>query len=227
MRVDDAEADPQACLRTNARGAAALARAADARSVPSLHISSDLVFDGRLDRLYVESDAPAPLNVYGRSKAEMERAVLALPGKHLVVRAAAFFGPDDDHNFAVAVARELQAGRRFVAAEDQAVTPTYVPDLVDAALDLLIDEATGLWHLTHGEAMSWAAFARAVASACGLDPSMIDGVPGRDLRQPASRPASAGLGSDRGGVMASLESALGRFAAEWSRRAAAGERRAA
>lgn len=121
VRVDDAEADSDACMRVNAQGAAALARAADARGIPTLTFSSDLVFDGAVDRPYLESDAPAPLGVYGQSKAAMEQAVMALPGRHLIIRAAAFFGSEDDHNFAIAVARALEAGLRFAAADDQKV----------------------------------------------------------------------------------------------------------
>lgn len=226
VRVDDAEGDPDGCVGTNARGAAALARAADARGIASLHISSDLVFDGRSDRPYLESDPPSPLNIYGRSKAEMEEAVLDLPGKHLVVRAAAFFG-HDAHNFATAVARELSAGRRFAAADDQTVTPTFVPSLVDAALDLLIDDATGIWHLTHGRALSWAGFARAVASVCGLDPSMVDAVPGRELNQIATRPAYVPLATERGSTLPCFDEAMRRFADDWLVRSAAAAQRAA
>jgi dTDP-4-dehydrorhamnose reductase len=211
VRVDDAEADEAACMRVNADGAAALARAADARGLPTLQVSSDLVFDGALGRPYVESDPPAPLSAYGRSKAAMERAVLAMPGRHLVVRAAAFFG-HDERDFAAAVARELGAGRPFLAAEDQVVSPTFVPAMVDAMLDLLIDGATGVRHVTHGQAMSWADFARAVARACGLDERLVRGVPGRELGQAAPRPAYAALGTERGALLGPLGAAVERWA---------------
>ena len=63
--------------------------------------SSDLVFDGTLDRPYVESDKVAPLGVYGRSKADAERRVLDSDPQALVIRTSAFFGPWDEHNFVV------------------------------------------------------------------------------------------------------------------------------
>jgi dTDP-4-dehydrorhamnose reductase len=226
VRVDDAEAEPEACRAVNATGAVALARLAAERNVPTLNFSSDLVFDGRLDRPHLESDLPAPLSAYGRSKAEMERGLAELPGAHLVVRAAAFFGPDAP-DFAHAVVESLAAGRPFAAAEDQIVTPTHIPDLVDAALDLLIDGADGVWHLTHGEAMSWAEFARAVARASGLDASLVRGVPGATLDQPAPRPVFAALGTEKGGRLRSFDQALGRFAAERSAGADAHHLRAA
>ena len=65
----------------------------------------------------------------------------------LVVRTAAFFSSQDPHNFAHAVLDALSNGRSFAAADDHVVSPTYVPALVDAALDLLIDRAEGIWHL--------------------------------------------------------------------------------
>ncbi|HEY2752399.1 family 1 glycosylhydrolase, partial [Phenylobacterium sp.] len=144
VRVDAAEADPGACLAANTEGAVRLARACAERDLPMAAFSSDLVFDGQIDRAYVESDAPRPLNVYGSSKAQAEAGVLALGGRALMVRTAAFFSPYDPHNFASHVVRTVAADQTFHSADDLVVSPTYVPDLVDAVLDLLIDGETGL-----------------------------------------------------------------------------------
>lgn len=212
VRVDDAEHEAEACHAANAEGAIALARACAERGAQSVSFSSDLVFDGSKSGAYVEGDCAAPLNVYGASKARMEDAIGAMPGHHLIVRTAAFFSPFDPHNFAVHAAAGLGRGERFRAAADSVVTPTYVPDLCNAVLDLAIDEANGIWHLSNGEALSWAEFAVRVAQACGLDPSLIDAVPGEELGWTAARPAQCALGSERGTLMPSLDSALRRFA---------------
>ncbi|MBW8783430.1 MAG: SDR family oxidoreductase [Novosphingobium sp.] len=212
VRVDDAEDAPDACLAANAGGAAALARACSERGIPTVAFSSDLVFDGAKPA-YHESDAPAPLNVYGRSKAAMEQELLALPGDHLVIRTAAFFSPFDEANFAVHAVRTLRRGERFVAAGDCTVTPTYVPDLCNAALDLLIDGATGVWHLSNGEALSWAEFALRIVEACGLDGSLVEPRAATELGWPAVRPARCALASERGALMPDLASAIARFAA--------------
>jgi dTDP-4-dehydrorhamnose reductase len=92
----------------------------------------------------------APLNAYGRSKAEAERRVLDSDPQALVVRTSAFFGPWDEHNFVTQALAALGEGRPFAAAGDMTVSPTYVPDLVNACLDLLIDKECGIWHLTNG-----------------------------------------------------------------------------
>ena len=103
VRVDEAELDPDGCRLANTLGAVNLAQGALAIGAHYTSFSSDLVFGGQLDRPYVESDAPRPLNIYGLSKAEAERRILAMDGQALVVRTAAFFSPDDPHNFAAEV----------------------------------------------------------------------------------------------------------------------------
>ena len=209
VRVDDAEDDEDACHRINATGAIALAAACADRAIASIGFSSDLVFDGGFKRAYVESDHPDPLNSYGRSKSAMEAGCVGLPGA-LVVRTAAFFSDHDPYNFVVAVLDALADGRRFAAADDSRVTPTFVPALVDAALDLLIDRAEGIWHLTSGEAMSWAELAERVACAAGADPLLIDAVPGATLGWRAPRPRNAALISERGGPVGDVERDIAR-----------------
>jgi len=211
VRVDDAEADEDGCHAANAAGAIALAQACAARGIGVLGFSSDLVFDGSVGRHYVESDPVSPLNAYGRSKAAMEHGCASLPGA-LVIRAAAFFSPDDPYNFAAAVVRNLSAGEPFVAAADHIVTPTYVPHLVTAALDLLIDGATGIWHLSNGGAVSWAEFAERVAVACRLDARLITPVTGPLPDWTAPRPLVASLATERGGALPSLAEAIDAFA---------------
>lgn len=220
VRVDEAEDEEEACRRANALGHATLAAACAARGAPCIGFSSDLVFDGRARRAYVESDPTAPLSAYGRSKAEAERLALALGEGQLLIRTAAFFSPNDVHNFAVAAVGALARGERFLAAEDHVVSPTYVPHLVDAALDLLIDGASGVWHLSSGEAVTWAGFARRLAEACRLDPGGVEARPGEAFGWRAPRPAFSALASERGVLMPPLAAAIDRFAAAHGRGAA-------
>lgn len=213
VRVDDAEAEAAACLAANAEGAVRLAAACRARGLPFVGFSSDLVFDGRADRPYVESDTPAPLNVYGVSKARAEAEILELGGRPLMIRTAAFFSPYDPYNFAAHVLRTLYRDQELEAAEDLVISPTYVPDLVDATLDLLIDGETGIRHLANGGAVSWAEFARRIARAVELDEGLIRGVPAATFGWPAPRPAYAALATERGEVMPRLDNAIARYAA--------------
>ncbi len=211
VRVDDAEREAELCRRENAFGATTLAAACARRGAALLTFSSDLVFDGTKASPYFESDVVSPLNAYGRSKAEAERGVLEALPSALVVRTSAFFGPWDEYNFITVALRTLAEGRKFVAADDALVSPTYVPDLVQASLDLLIDGEQGIWHLSNEGAMNWAAFARLAAQRAGLDEDLVEGRPTALLQLTAPRPLYSVLGSERAQLLPSLDDALGRY----------------
>jgi len=214
VRVDDAEREPDLCHRENAEGPAILAIAAARHGVALLTFSSDLVFDGTKRAPYIESDAPSPLNVYGRSKAEAETRVLEILPSALVIRTSAFFGPWDEHNFITVALRTLSAGRSFTAADDLFISPTYVPDLVHAGLDLLIDGERGVWHLANSGVVTWAEFARLAAECAGASVSRLEPSPVRSLGLAAPRPAYSVLGSERGRLLPPLENALARYLSE-------------
>ncbi|WP_250125736.1 family 1 glycosylhydrolase [Chroococcidiopsis sp. CCMEE 29] len=211
VRVDDAEREVDACLRVNADGPAILAESCARQGVALLTFSSDLVFDGTSLSPYVESDTVAPLNVYGRSKAEAEERVLKACPSALVIRTSAFFGPWDNYNFLTIALRTLAAGHPFLAAEDATVSPTYVPDLVHTSLDLLIDGECGVWHLANPGAIAWADLACLVAQQAGLDATRVCPVPTHTLGLAAPRPSYSVLGSERGVLLPSLENAIARY----------------
>ena len=207
VRVADAEREQEACFAANTTGAANLAKACAAAAIPLVSFSSDLVFDGQLGRPYVESDALSPTTVYGRSKAEAEERLLAAGGKPLIVRTSAFFGPWDRYNFAWAAMSAIARGEAFHACPASEVSPTYVPDLCHATLDLLIDDATGIWHLANPGRISWYDFARRVAQGIGLDPSLVRPIEG-------SEPGLTALTSERGVLLRPFDAALADYVAE-------------
>ncbi|MDQ3256804.1 MAG: sugar nucleotide-binding protein [Acidobacteriota bacterium] len=211
VRVDDAERETQLCYRENTEGPATLAAACAGQGIGLLTFSSDLVFDGAALRPYLESDLTAPLNIYGRSKANAERRVLEAKPTALVVRTSAFFGPWDEYNFVTVALRTLAAGHRFTAVADAIVSPTYVPDLVNASLDLLIDGEHGIWHLANPGAISWAELARRAAQLAGLDPDRVDACSSESLKLVAPRPTYTVLGSELGTLLPSFEDALSRY----------------
>ncbi len=214
VRVDEAGRERYLCLRENAAGPAVLAVACREQGSALLTFSSDLVFNGEKRAPYVESDPVAPLNVYGHSKAAAERHVAALNPAALMVRTSAFFGPWDRWNFIAATLEKLRRNEPVIAAEDARISPTYVPDLVHAALDLLIDGEHGIWHLANAGEVSWAEFARAAARLAGLDASLVQGCEQEALGLSEPRPLFSALGSERGALLPSWEHALGRCLAE-------------
>ena len=189
----------------------ALATACRRAGVRFLTFSSDHVFPGRDGAYYVERDVVGPLNACGRAKVHAERTVLALAPDALVIRSAGLFGPWDTDNFVGHGIALLREGLPWPAAHDQVLSPTYVPDLVQTALDLLIDGERGLWHLTHGEALSWAAFACRAAEHAKLDTRGVHGRAGVELGQVAPRPRWSAMRSERGTLMPSLDDALSRY----------------
>ena len=217
VRVDDAEWDEERCRRENTIGAQRLAEACGRRGLRLLCFSSDLVFDGQARRPYLEGDRAAPLSAYGRSKADADAAVQAACSHVLVARTGAFFGPWDAANVVQRAIASFVAGQPWRAASDQRVSPTYVPDLVNVALDLLIDGADGIWHLANEGDVSWSELARKAASALGYSNDLVEDCSTEELGLAAVRPAYSVLGTDHGQRLPALEDALARFGAERAR----------
>lgn len=210
VRVDDAENDAEACFRDNTSGVQNLALACQQYGIRLITFSSDLVFDGKKQTPYVESDKVNPLNVYGQSKAQSEALLNQFPSM-LVIRSSAFFSPWDHYNFAHFIKQSLLQAEPVKVANDFYISPTYVPDLVHATLDLLIDEESGIWHLANTGELSWADFALRLATAFDLESSLIQSVPSTELNYTARRPGYSVLGSERGYLLPSLDDALERF----------------
>jgi dTDP-4-dehydrorhamnose reductase len=213
VRVDDAELDCERCYRENSTGAELLATACSARALPFVTFSSDLVFAGERHTPYVETHDVAPLNVYGLSKARAERAVLQAHRRALIVRTSSFFGPWDEHNYLTIALRALGHGESFAAIDDVVVSPTYVPDLVNASLDLLLDGERGLWHLVNHGSLSWIELVRRAAKLAEVSTRRLQSRSWRTFGLTAQRPAFSALTSERGIVMPNLEDALARYLA--------------
>ena len=207
VRVDDAERDRDRCFRENVDGPVQLARACRRRDVAMVTFSSDLVFSGTGRRPHVESDRPAPATVYGASKAEAERRVGNIMPEALIVRTSAFFGPGDRSNILTGALAALRAGRDWTVPA-AIVSPTYVPDLANVALDLLIDGERGVWHLTNGDAVSWLEFVRRGAALAGVNTARL-----REEQEQVAPPYMV-LGSQRGTLLPPLDDALARYIAE-------------
>jgi dTDP-4-dehydrorhamnose reductase len=213
VRVDDAEHDGERCFRENTLGAEILAMACARHGVALATFSTDLVFDGSQREPYVESDTPAPLNVYGRTKYEAECRVLDRDPEALVVRTSAFFGPWDRYNYVTQAVQALRAHETFAAAYDVVISPTYVPDLVNVSLDLLIDRAAGIWHASNGEPLTWAELARRAAELAGVSTDTLEKCRSAELGLAANRPRYSALASARCRLMPPLEDALARYTA--------------
>lgn len=213
-RVDDAELDERSCFLANTRGAATLAAVCAATNTPLVTFSSDHVFDGGKCAPYLESDETSALNVYGESKLLAERQVLSGWPKALVVRPGKVFAPLEDYDFLRHSLLALARGERVRVENDVRLSGTYLPDLVHATLDLLIDGESGVWHLANTGSITPEQFLTAAAELADLSPDRILGVPGWELHPHAFRSCYRVLETERGQLLPSLQDAIQRYSRE-------------
>ena len=210
-KIDEAEQDIDNCFKANTDGPSILAERCKQFNIKLLTFSSAYVFDGAKQSPYVESDAVAPVNIYGQSKAMAERNILSANPTALIIRTSNFFAPHDHHSFVTETIASLKEMHEVYAANDLIISPTYVPDLVNESLDLLLDNEAGIHHVATDGALTWAEFACKIAEMAGLDTSLIKAVASAALNLSARRPKYMVIKSEKGVVMPTLENALQRY----------------
>ncbi|MFS0733663.1 bifunctional dTDP-4-dehydrorhamnose 3,5-epimerase family protein/NAD(P)-dependent oxidoreductase [Microbacterium sp. 1P10UB] len=175
--VDTAEtADGRrAAWASNVSGVATLAGIAAANGITLVHVSSDYVFDGSLDRPYREDDALCPLGVYGQTKAAGDAIVATVP-RHYIVRTSWVIG--EGKNFVRTMASLAERGVDPRVVDDQTGRLTFTEDIARGIRHLLdVDAPYGTYNLTGaGEPATWADIARRVYELSGHDPERVTGV---------------------------------------------------
>ena len=214
VRVDDAEDEKERCFNENSFAVETIAACCKDTGIQFMSFSSDLVFDGSSNTPYLEDGNLNPLNNYGLSKMIAEQRSFAANPNTLMIRTSNFFSPYDPYNFVYNVIEELSNGREFKAANDLRFSPTYVPDLVNACLDLFIDNEKGIWHLSTGEDWSYYQMAIKVAEVAGLRTSLIKEVSIEDLNYKAVRPRYSVLGTSNGILLPGFTDGLNRYIQE-------------
>ena len=207
--VDRAEREAQTAFAVNRDAPAAMARSCAARGLPLVHFSTDYVFDGTLDRPYVETDSTGPTSVYGASKLAGEQAVTAAGGSAIILRTAWVYSAHGT-NFVKTMLR-LAADRDEVSVVvDQVGRPTWARDVARAAL-LAVDglrrdpALTGLYHLSGPDDASWADLAAeifALSARRGGPTAQVRPITSDEYPTPARRPANSRL--DCGKIEAAL-----------------------
>jgi dTDP-4-dehydrorhamnose reductase len=185
--VDGAEASPQDAAAVNVGGTQNVA----ALGAPLVYFSSDYVFDGTKREPYVESDAPNPQSVYGRTKLHGEAAA----GEQAwIVRSSWLFGWTST-NFVRTMLRLGAERDEISVVDDQRGCPTYVGHLAEATR-ALVDLPRGVWHLAADGDCTWADFAEAIFEDAAID-CRVQRISSADLARPAPRPAYSVLRSER------------------------------
>lgn len=210
IRVNEAEYETQRSAHEQTLEMPILADACAQHRTAFLTFSSDLVFDGLGLMPYVESDPVTPQCVYGNYQAQAEKAVLHQDPTALIIRTSALFGPWDTDSVVSPALREHLMHHWISSADETVISPTYIPDLVHACLDLLIDGERGIWHLTNTGSVTWAQFAQQVAKHAGICAKERENDPCQTGKSTASRPSYRALGSERGVLLSSWNDALSR-----------------
>ena len=158
---------------------------------PLVYYSTDYVFDGKKSAPYVESDAPNPLSVYGRTKLHGEAAA---GERSWIVRTSGLFGPSGT-NFVRTILRLGKEREALAVVDDQRTSPTYVGDLAAATRELL-ERPPGIWHLVAQGDCTWAEFAEAIVGELGLDTG-VRRISSVEAGRAAQRPAYSVLRSEK------------------------------
>jgi len=202
--VDQAESHEASAFGINRDGAAALACVAARMNIPFVHLSTDFVFDGSKQGPYVESDIPAPLNVYGASKLAGEIAVLSACPFATVIRSAWIYSPYGS-NF-VRTMLQLSETRSIVrVVDDQRGNPTSALDLAAAVLQIAqrsqnvdLGATAGVYHLVGGGEATWHGFAAAIFAGLarrGVRVPRLEPINTEEYPTPARRPRNSRLNS--------------------------------
>jgi dTDP-4-dehydrorhamnose reductase len=190
--VDGAETHPDAAHDVNRDGARNVAAAAER----VLYVSTDYVFDGTKREPYVESDLPAPIQVYGRSKLAGERATARANPNHLIVRSSWLFGAGG-RNFVETMLRLADEREELRVVDDQVGCPTFTKHLAGALVTLAGGGERGVLHAAGAGSCSWFEFAVEILNRAGVDRPVLPCTT-KEFPLPAPRPAYSVLASELG-----------------------------
>lgn len=189
--VDACESDPERATRDNADAVRWVREACDEVGAHLVHVSTDYVFDGTLDRPYREDDATNPLSVYGRSKLAGE---IAAGPDATIVRTSWVCG-EHGANMVKTVLRFMFERPTLSFVADQRGCPTFTADLAPLLRRLGLGGFSGVYHATNQGAVSWFEFVQDIVEAAGGDRAMVLPITTAELQppRPAPRPANGVL----------------------------------
>jgi dTDP-4-dehydrorhamnose reductase len=193
--VDGAEEAEDAAMAINGKGAGNVAAAAAERGAGVVYVSSDYVFDGAKGAPYGETDQPAPLSAYGRTKLAGEEATAAANKRHFVARSSWLFGIGGS-NFVETMLRLAADHGEVLVVRDQVGSPTYTWHLAYGIVRLIEGIEYGIHHMAAAGSCSWYDFAREIFEQAKVECRVLSATT-EMLGRPAPRPAYSALASQR------------------------------
>lgn len=201
-KIDEVEGNPSLAFTVNAHAVAAMAEACDAKRARLVHISTDYVFGGGdLRRPYLETDCPAPINVYGASKLMGENLTALVHEDVLILRVASLFGrtrpSGKGRNFVETMIHLGQEKGALRVVDDIVMSPTASADVAGLIVKLIDQQAPpGIYHAVNSGWASWYEFARAIISGAGIS-ATVEPIPSTEYPTLAKRPAFSVLDNSK------------------------------
>ncbi|MFA7240015.1 MAG: dTDP-4-dehydrorhamnose reductase [Sulfuricellaceae bacterium] len=214
--VDKAESEPDLAQAVNGTAPGIMAEEAKRLGAALIHYSTDYVFDGAKEGVYVEDDPTAPLNVYGRTKLAGEQAILASGAAHLILRTSWVYGARGK-NFLLTMLRLAKEREELKIVADQIGAPTWSRHIAETTAQILAQriglwpELAGLYHFSAGGSTSWHGFAAAIVELGGIAPQpRLIPIPTTEYPLPAARPKNSLMSNE------SLAAAFGLTMPDWN-----------
>ncbi|WP_316735320.1 dTDP-4-dehydrorhamnose reductase [Pedobacter aquatilis] len=187
--VDKAEDEKDLAKAVNETGAGNLAKACKSVDAALVHISTDFVFEGNEVKLLQEEDEAKPINIYGVTKLDGEKAVMSILDKYFILRTSWLYS-EYANNFVKTMLKLGSERDELGIIADQVGTPTYAIDLANTIFDIIDSksESYGLYHYSNEGVTSWFDFAKAIFDISGTQVK-ANPIPGSAYPTKATRPA--------------------------------------
>jgi dTDP-4-dehydrorhamnose reductase len=194
-KPDDCEQNKELAFETNVAGTACLLNEAARYKAQFVFLSTDFVFGGNSNGMYVEDDERAPVNYYGLTKVQAEDIVMQYAFDWTIIRTVLVYGRStgERKSFIEQVVASLRDNKALNIFNDQVRTPTHVEDLAAGIAESIERKKTGIYHLSGKDAMTVYEAACQAAVWNGLDISLLSPIKEGDLAAPAKRPKITGF----------------------------------
>ncbi|MCF7836153.1 dTDP-4-dehydrorhamnose reductase [Candidatus Gracilibacteria bacterium] len=183
--VDRAETEQALAMKINSEAVGNLAKICKNSGMKLIHFSTDYVFDGKHDEGFEEDDEPKPVNFYGESKLAGEREILDSGCEFAILRTSWLFG--DGQNFVTKMLELARKNSEIKVVSDQIGCPTFAKDLAQTTKKIILENVSGIFHVTNSGTTSWADFARKIFEIKNL-PTKVSDIPSSEFPTAAQRP---------------------------------------
>ncbi|MBF0409635.1 MAG: dTDP-4-dehydrorhamnose reductase [Candidatus Riflebacteria bacterium] len=201
--VDKAESEVAVAQKINAEGVFNIGKIAKRCNAKVVHFSTDYVFDGSLDRPYIETDFPSPISVYGKTKLEGEKKLVEAIDTFFIFRISWIYG-NKGKNFVTSIIKLLKERDCLKIVNDQIGAPTWTEKLSENILNLINSNSNkyGFYHYSDEGQISWFDFAVEIQEQ-GLKSGLFESrkqilpIPSSEYPAPATRPANSRLNTTK------------------------------